>query len=74
MSDDEAQQALIGRGDADNTALLYDRDIDDDARSLSDAKLGGAPGLFVWMLTAAAGISGLLFGCKFGSSFSLTRY
>lgn len=25
------------------------------------------PGLYVWLLTVAAGISGLLFGCRYGS-------
>jgi hypothetical protein len=26
--------------------------------------VNGAPGFFIWLLTLAAGISGLLFGCK----------
>ena len=42
---------------------------DDDTVDFEDARAGkvdeGSPGLFVWMLTMAAGISGLLFGCTF---------
>jgi hypothetical protein len=34
----------------------------DDARPMNEAR--NTPALFVWLLTVAAGISGLLFGCK----------
>lgn len=34
-----------------------------DAAEDGSKSLEGGPGLFVWLLTAAAGISGLLFGC-----------
>ncbi|KKA30792.1 hypothetical protein TD95_004955 [Thielaviopsis punctulata] len=67
MSDDEAHQALIGQHGAYNRALLDDSEIDDDdERTLRGVKSAGAPGLFVWLLTAAAGISGLLFGYDTG--------
>ncbi|PKS06903.1 hypothetical protein jhhlp_005498 [Lomentospora prolificans] len=43
---------------------------DDDTVDFEDARAGkvdeGSPGLFVWMLTMAAGISGLLFGYDTG--------
>lgn len=32
------------------------------------------PGVFVWLLTLSAGISGLLFGCIFPSSLSLLPF
>lgn len=46
-------------------------DREDDIRSQSADAEGvdtewptGRPGLFIWLLTLSAGISGLLFGCK----------
>ena len=55
-------------------ALLMPRaddGLNDDSSSLENARTGkveeGRPSLFVWALTVAAGISGLLFGC--GCSF-----
>lgn len=30
-----------------------------------EAGVSSAPGLFVWLLTLSAGLSGLLFGCAF---------
>lgn len=53
--------------------MRHEREIDDDPAvdvDLSDVSLLleknlRHPGLFVWLLTFSAGISGLLFGCAF---------
>lgn len=48
-----------------------DDELDDDSHSelednehVSAEWPVGRPGLFIWLLTLSAGISGLLFGCK----------
>jgi SP family myo-inositol transporter-like MFS transporter 13 len=46
-------------------------DIDTNDVSLLLEKNLKNPGLFVWLLTFSAGISGLLFGCTFPIPFSL---
>ncbi len=48
-----------------------DDTADDTQSEISDAEdtviewPAGRPGLFIWLLTLSAGISGLLFGCKY---------
>jgi len=58
---------------ADEPLMRHDSSTEDDAAAeevdLSDVSLLleknlRHPGLFVWLLTLSAGISGLLFGCK----------
>ena len=52
--------------DTQDAAPLIQRDDDRDARDRSETRRleEGTPGVFVWMLTLSAGISGLLFGCE----------
>lgn len=54
------------QGEGEGAIGRYDDDHDADVRS-TPGKLGGdeSPGLFIWLLTFSAGISGLLFGCEF---------
>jgi SP family myo-inositol transporter-like MFS transporter 13 len=60
---------------ADGPLMRHERETDDDPAvdvDLSDVSLLleknlRHPGLFVWLLTFSAGISGLLFGCAFSS-------
>ncbi len=62
---DQADEPLIGHGNR-------DRDPDEERPQDLDVHRAGImpeenlrhPGLFVWLLTFSAGISGLLFGCK----------
>ena len=56
-------------------------DVDEDDDNISEINLNSAdgvlerdlksPGLFVWLLTFSAGISGLLFGCRFSITIRL---
>jgi SP family myo-inositol transporter-like MFS transporter 13 len=62
MNSDNPEEPLIASS----------RELDDDdtrngaARPVGSGKAPeDAPGLFVWLLTFAAGISGILFGCEF---------
>lgn len=48
----------------DNAPLLERRDGDDDDGAQALKVAGGRPGVFIWVLTLSAGISGLLFGCE----------
>jgi MFS transporter, SP family, solute carrier family 2 (myo-inositol transporter), member 13 len=60
---------------ADEPLMRHEPDTDDDPAidvDLSDVSLLleknlRHPGLFVWLLTFSAGISGLLFGCAYAS-------
>jgi MFS transporter, SP family, solute carrier family 2 (myo-inositol transporter), member 13 len=60
---------------ANEPLMRHERETDDDPVvdvDLSDVSLLleknlRHPGLFVWLLTFSAGISGLLFGCTFSS-------
>lgn len=47
-------------------APLIQQPDDRDARDGAETRklVEGRPGIFVWMLTLSAGISGLLFGCE----------
>jgi SP family myo-inositol transporter-like MFS transporter 13 len=56
---DQAEEPLMGNGHEDRR----DSDVDvRDSSALLEQNLQ-TPGLFVWLLTFSAGISGLLFGC-----------
>lgn len=61
--DDAAEEPLMRGESAD--ADLAAQDLDDDVSLLLEKHLHH-PGLFVWLLTVSAGISGLLFGCMYG--------
>jgi MFS transporter, SP family, solute carrier family 2 (myo-inositol transporter), member 13 len=54
---DEADEPLIGNGEE-----SYTSNLSTDPTLLHDSLQ--SPGLFVWLLTFSAGISGLLFGCE----------
>ena len=62
---DRADEPLMrnenGEGDFDEEEARG-HDARGDLKQLEDGLL--RPGLFVWLLTFSAGISGLLFGCK----------
>ena len=59
MADHSAEQPLMRREDDDDEH----EDVDlSDVDLLLEKNLRN-PGLFVWLLTFSAGISGLLFGC-----------
>lgn len=59
---DNLQEPLISNRDPPD-----DGDDDHDSSAMLDRSTGPAdkssPGLFMWLLTFSAGISGLLFGC-----------
>lgn len=56
---DTAEEPLMGHS-TDN----YEEDVDLTSVSLLLEKNLKNPGIFVWLLTFSAGISGLLFGCE----------
>lgn len=58
---DQAEEPLIGRADEEPPGSSTDSRPDLDVRLLEQSL--ERPGLFVWLLTLSAGISGLLFGC-----------
>lgn len=67
---DSSQAPLIAHG-RDDDDLRYD--VDDAAPDTAsdageDKATEAGPGIFMLLLTFAAGISGLLFGCKFSPS------
>jgi SP family myo-inositol transporter-like MFS transporter 13 len=63
---DQAEEPLIGNRDGDYRSAGEedgpDLDHSTDPNLLQEDL--PTPGLFVWLLTFSAGISGLLFGCK----------
>jgi hypothetical protein len=62
---DTAVEPLMGRPQNDDEA----EDVELSDVSLLLEKNLKNPGVFVWLLTFSAGISGLLFGCKLGFYF-----
>lgn len=62
----DAHQPLMGEELGEDTRRSEDLDHPD--VSLLLEKNLSQPGLFVWLLTFSAGISGLLFGCMLSSS------
>ena len=60
---DTADQPLMGQQPDDDDRHSSD-EIDSPSVSRLLEKNLGQPGLFVWLLTLSAGISGLLFGCR----------
>lgn len=66
MEMDSLQAPLLSSRDSEDQ---NDGRLEDDVGSGSTSVLGGgsgdeaSPGLFMWLLTLSAGISGLLFGC-----------
>jgi SP family myo-inositol transporter-like MFS transporter 13 len=62
---DSSQAPLIASEARDNdNELEYDADDATDTASIASRQPDARPGIFVVLLTFAAGISGLLFGCK----------
>ena len=61
-----AEEPLIANDDASDNHEHngYASDDDESAPQQKDGD-DSAPGLFIWLLAFSAGISGLLFGCKF---------
>jgi SP family myo-inositol transporter-like MFS transporter 13 len=53
MEHNDADQPLLGNDSNNHSDVLHES---------SDVSTGGLGGLFIWALTFAAGISGLLFG------------
>lgn len=57
---------MRGRSDDDEPLLANDSNIPEDAaHAPPSTSPGGLGGLFIWALTFAAGISGLLFGYEY---------
>lgn len=81
MEMDTLQEPLISNRDPDDREDVLDDDDDDvvrdrvptSAATASQNADGSSPGLFMWLLTLSAGISGLLFGCKACTSVSSTN-
>lgn len=65
MPDSMEAPLMDGRPDRDDE-LDYREDEEADVLPESFKNTQSRPSLFVWLLTFAAGISGLLFGCTFG--------
>jgi SP family myo-inositol transporter-like MFS transporter 13 len=67
---DSSHEPLISDRDAQGEE--HQREFEDAASDVAASEAGKSatarPGLFVLLLTFAAGISGLLFGCEFSSS------
>jgi SP family myo-inositol transporter-like MFS transporter 13 len=64
---DAANEPLMRHETEDDPAI----DVDLSDVSLLLEKNLRHPGLFVWLLTLSAGISGLLFGCKYASTLKM---
>jgi hypothetical protein len=60
---DAADQPLMGQQPGDDGRLSEDVDLPD-VVPMPEKNLG-QPGIYVWLLTFSAGISGLLFGCRY---------
>ena len=60
---ESAHAPLISNETRDDNELEYDADDATDTASISSRLPDARPGIFVLLLTFAAGISGLLFGC-----------
>jgi hypothetical protein len=58
MADDDRDEDYLHR------QYSTDTEIDEFPSANGRKDFVGQPGLYVWLLTFAAGISGLLFGCK----------
>lgn len=69
MAEDTANEPLMGQEDAHEDADGLERNRDDGQGGKEDGLT--SPGLYVWLLTFSAGISGLLFGCEY--IFKVTR-
>jgi SP family myo-inositol transporter-like MFS transporter 13 len=59
---DAADQPLMGQQSGDDARSSEEADLPN--VSLLPEKDLGQPGIYVWLLTFSAGISGLLFGCR----------
>jgi SP family myo-inositol transporter-like MFS transporter 13 len=62
MATFSAEQPLMQREEDDDNDTISEIDLNN-VEGLLEKNLR-SPGLFVWLLTFSAGISGLLFGCK----------
>lgn len=69
MEMDSLQAPLISNRDSEHAGrYLEDDDVDSgipNELGSGSSDDGSSPGLFMWLLTLSAGISGLLFGCMF---------
>jgi SP family myo-inositol transporter-like MFS transporter 13 len=63
---DSAEEPLMRHESADGTEDNQDVDLSD-VSLLLERNLRH-PGIFVWLLTFSAGLSGLLFGCELGAA------
>lgn len=65
MEMDNLQEPLISNRDPDDREDVLDDAEDEGAASPAGSRHASrsSPGLFMWLLTFSAGISGLLFGC-----------
>lgn len=73
MEMDTLQEPLISNRDPDDREDVLDDDVQDLPSTSATASHhgdGSSPGLFMWLLTFSAGISGLLFGCRPCTSLS----
>lgn len=66
MPDSMDAPLMAGRSDRDDEFDYRDADEEADVLPASMKHVQSRPTLFVWLLTFAAGISGLLFGCECG--------
>ena len=73
MADTSAEEPLM-RHEPSNEDGEDIQDVDLSDVSLLLEKNLRKPGLFVWLLTFSAGISGLLFGCKLDLSCISIKY
>ena len=70
MSDRVHEPLMSLSHDADDEYENADNQLEEGRPGSEHGDPGVAPTLFVWLLTFSAGISGLLFGCKYSDAFN----
>ncbi len=70
MSRRADERPLLQRDDDEDEIWSHEEAPDEDisvpkAAADQEGGMAAAPGVFVWLLTLSAGLSGLLFGCEF---------
>lgn len=80
MEMDSLQAPLISNRDPDDHDEVFDDGIVEHGAPAAVGAGKASPGMFMWLLTCSAGISGLLFGCMslfyvwcFQTSYASTR-